>query len=271
MTDWRRTHLWGHLTRTEIAEARDAGALPVLPLGAIEQHSGHLPVDTDASSAFGVSLRAAERCAKAHILVLPVQSFGFSMHHKTWAGTLTLSANTLIALIEDIGESLDRTGFKRMLVVNGHGGNEGALLSACNSLICRGIGMGYVNYFNPGRPAWLQHLRGQHRDLGHACAYETSIQMALKADQRSLIAERSAHLEPRLAPTFSAGGDDLAELRQGGLVWSWLYNPGDVGYYGDPAAARDGNPDDVLDATVGALAGFFDEFSDAPLMVGPRP
>jgi creatinine amidohydrolase len=191
------------------------------------------------------------------------------MHHKTWPGTLTLSAKTLIALIEDIADSLDRTGFKRMLVVNGHGGNEGALLSACNSLICRGIGMGYVNYFNPGRLAWLNLLPGQHRDLGHACAYETSMQMALKPDQRSIIAERSAHLEPRLAPSFSGGGD-LAELRHTGLIWSWLYNPGDRGYYGDPAAAREGNPDDVLNATVGALATFFDNFSDAPLIVGPR-
>src|SRR5665213_1269910 len=67
MTDeWRRTNEWGTLTRAEIAAARDAGALPVLTVGAVEQHSDHLPVDTDCLSAFQITMRAAARCASPH-------------------------------------------------------------------------------------------------------------------------------------------------------------------------------------------------------------
>src|SRR5882672_9314457 len=62
MTDaWRRTHEWGTLTRAEIGAARDAGALPVLTVGAVEQHADHLPVDTDSLSAYQIALRAAAR------------------------------------------------------------------------------------------------------------------------------------------------------------------------------------------------------------------
>lgn len=263
-----RSHFWGELTRAEIAAARDAGAIPVLPIGSIEQHSDHLPVDTDSSSALGVTIRAAEQCNEAQVLVLPVQSFGFSAHHRTWPGTISLSAATLMALIQDVAESLHNTGFRRMLVVNGHGGNEGPLLSACNTEICRGVGLGVVHYFNPGREEWLPKLPGAHRGVGHACAFETSLQMALRPNDRERVRSRIAGLEPRLEPPFSGGGD-LATLRDRGLRWAWLFGPGDVGYYGDPAAALDGDPEVILQLTVDALARFFDEYSSAKLRVGP--
>src|ERR1700683_458398 len=59
--DWQATHDWGALTRAQVAAARDAGALPVLTVGAVEQHSDHLPVDTDTVSAYRMALAAAER------------------------------------------------------------------------------------------------------------------------------------------------------------------------------------------------------------------
>jgi creatinine amidohydrolase len=267
MKDWCRSLLWGELTRAEILKARDDGAIPVLPIGAVEQHSDHLPVDTDASSAFGVALRAAERTSRAKMLVLPLQNYGFSPHHKTWPGTITLSSSTLTSLIHDLAESLHMTGFRRMLVTNGHGGNEGPLLSACNAAICDGIGIGYVNYFNPGRAQWLPSLPGSHRDVGHGCAFETSIQMALHPHDRERITACVQGLEPRLDPPFSRSGS-LEDLRRQGLNWAWLFPPGDFGYYGDPAAAVRGNPDLILDLTVTALANFFDDFADANLVVG---
>ena len=94
--DWQGTHDWGALTRAEIAAARDAGALPVLTAGSVEQHSDHLPVDTDTLLAYRVALAAAERCPAPHVLVLPPPSFGFSPHHRAWAGTITLSLDTFV-------------------------------------------------------------------------------------------------------------------------------------------------------------------------------
>src|SRR3984957_18633696 len=118
--EWQRTHEWGRLTRAEIAAARDAGALPVLTVGAVEQHSDHLPVDTDTLSAHRVALLAAERCASPHVLVLPPPSFGFSPHHRAWAGTITLSLETFVGIITDAAEIFYSTCFKRLMNVNGH-------------------------------------------------------------------------------------------------------------------------------------------------------
>src|SRR6202167_2819448 len=158
--EWRRTNEWGTLTRAEIAAARDAGAMPVLTVGAVEQHSDHLPVDTDSLSAYQLALLAAERCASPHVLVLPPPSFGFSPHHRGWAGTITLSLSTFVGMVTDVAESLHRTGFKRLLIVNGHGGNQGPLTSACTDLASRGIEIGHVLYLSPGQKQWLEILPG---------------------------------------------------------------------------------------------------------------
>ena len=266
--DWRRTHDWGALTRAEIAAARDAGALPVLTVGSVEQHSDHLPVDTDTLSAYRITLAAAERCAAPHVLVLPPPSFGFSPHHRAWAGTITLSLETFIGLVTDVAESLHRTGFKRLLIVNGHGGNQGPLMSTCTALASRGLEVGYVNYMSPGQKQWLEVLPGALRGVGHACAYETALQLALRpADAADRIAARIGSLPPRLQPSYVAGNaPDL--LRPAGAFWASIFAAGDVGYVGDPAVATKAAGEALVEATVPALAQFFADFAGAQLRVG---
>lgn len=266
--EWRRTHEWGSLTRVEIATARDGGALPVLPVGSVEQHGDHLPVDTDSFSAYRVALAAARRCADPHILVLPSQPFGFSPHHRAYAGTVSLSLTTFVAVVTDIAESLHRTGFRRALIVNGHGGNQGPLVAACNALISRGLGVGFVNYFSPGRKQWLKALPGELRGVGHACAYETSLQLALRAPaEAERIAARIRDIPPRLTPPYIAG-EAPDPLRPAGAVWAAIFPAGDPGYYGDPGAASEGIGATLLEATIAALARFYTAFAAAPLRVG---
>lgn len=264
--DWRRTHDWGALTRAEIAAARDAGALPVLTVGSVEQHSDHLPVDTDTLSAYRITMAAAERCESPHVLVLPAPSFGFSPHHRAWAGTITLSLDTFIGLVTDVADSLHNTGFKRLLVVNGHGGNQGPLTSACTALASRGLEVGYVNYFAPGQKQWLEVLPGAMRGVGHACCFETALQLALRPDAAERIAARARTLPPRLEPPYYAGnGSD--PLRAAGAFWGAIFAAGDVGYVGDPAAATKEAGDAMIEATVTALAQFFTDFASAQLRV----
>lgn len=264
---WRRTHDWGALTRAEIAAARDAGALPVLTVGSVEQHSNHLPVDTDTLSAYRVSLLAAERCATPHVLVLPPPSFGFSPHHMAWAGTVTLSLQTFIGLVTDVADSLHRTGFRRLLIVNGHGGNRGPLTSACNALASRGIEAGYLEYFAPGQAQWLPKLPGALRGVGHACAYETALQLALRPQEADRIAGRLAGLQPRTTPSYSEDAR-IGVLRDGGLQWAAIFAAGDIGYVGDPAAATVEVGKAILEDTVAALARFFADYAAADLRVG---
>ncbi|HUA78666.1 MAG TPA: creatininase family protein, partial [Acetobacteraceae bacterium] len=261
--DWRRTHEWGALTRAEIAAARDHGALPVLPVGSVEQHADHLPVDTDSVSAHRVALAAAAACADPHVLVLPPPGFGFSPHHRAFAGTVTLSLETFVGLVTDVAESLHRTGFRRLLVVNGHGGNHGPLTAACTALVSRGLGVGFVNYFSPGEKQWLEALPGAQRGVGHACAYETALQLALRTPAESeRIAARIRGLPPRLTPSYLSG-QAPDPLKPAGASWAAIFPAGDVGYVGDPAAATPEAGAALLEATVAALARFYADFAAA--------
>jgi creatinine amidohydrolase len=265
---WRRTNEWGTLTRAEIAAARDAGALPVLTVGAVEQHADHLPVDTDCVSAYQISLRAASRCASPHVLVLPSPSFGFSPHHRAWPGTITLSLETFNGLVIDVVESLHRTGFKRMLIVNGHGGNQGPLTSVCTTLASRGIEVGYVNYMAPGQKQWLELLPGVTRGVAHACAYETSLQLALRPAEAERIAAKIVNLPPRTGPSYAAGGNAPDPLRAGGAYFAPIFAAGDVGYVGDPAVSTVAAGEAMIEATVDALAAFFADFAQVRLRAG---
>ena len=267
MEDWRRTHDWGALTRDEIRQARDAGALAVLTVGSCEQHGDHLPVNTDTVSAYRVAMMAAERCEGAHVLVLPPPSFGFSPHHKAWPGTVTLSLATFLALVTDVAESVLRTGFDRLLVVNGHGGNQGPLVSICTDLVSRGLRVAAVTYFSPSQAAWTGDVPGEKKTVGHACAYETSMQLALRPEERQRIAGRIDGLKPRLAPGYVAEGD-ANPFVDSGATYAALFPAGDPGYYGDPAASTVEAGEVLLEKTVAGLATFYTKFAGARLKVG---
>lgn len=235
---WRRTHEWGALTRDEIVQARDAGALAVLPCGSVEQHGDHLPLDVDLVSVWRVALLAAERCRAVHALVLPALPYGVAPEHAAWPGTITLSTATFQAVLREVVESVRRSGFRRVLVVNGHGGNQAALAD----LGADGLRVTVVNYWSPGQAEWTTVLPGGKPTMGHACAYETAMQLALRPDERERIRTRIAGLPPRLtAPP--------------GMV----FGPGDPGYYGDPAAAADAPAAPILERTVAALARYYAE------------
>ena len=266
---WQRTHDWGALTRAELAQARDGGAFPILTLGSCEQHADHLPLDTDTVSAYRVTRAAAERCTAAHALVLPPPSFGFSPHHQAWPGTVTLRLSTFLALVSDVADSTHRAGFDRLLIVNGHGGNNGPLAAACTELVSRGLRVASVQYFSPGQAEWLPLLPGQKRGVGHACAYETAMQLALRPDDRQRIEGRIDSLPPRMTPPYAEDGANPFENM--GVSYAALFPAGDPGYSGDPAAATLAAGEAMLEATVAGLARFLAVFGTARLKVGATP
>jgi len=104
------------------ADVRDrAPAVAVLPVGSLEQHGPHLPLTTDTLIACAV----AERIARAHgFWLLPPVTVSCSHEHSAWPGTVSVSAGTLIAVVQDIATSLRESGVARLVLVNGHGGNH---------------------------------------------------------------------------------------------------------------------------------------------------
>jgi len=157
-------------TSTEEAD-RDA-AVAVLPVGSFEQHGAHLPLATDAI----VTCAIAEGVATSHnLFLLPPITLSCSHEHSAFAGTVTISASTLCQVIRDLEASLEHQGIRKLVLINGHGGNYvlGNVVQEAN------VGERRMALF-PHRDDW-EHARrraslvtGNHEDM-HGGELEVSI------------------------------------------------------------------------------------------------
>jgi creatinine amidohydrolase/Fe(II)-dependent formamide hydrolase-like protein len=119
--------IWGHLTWPHIDRYLKAVDIALLPVGAIEQHGPHLPLDTDTFDADYLARKVAEACTRPQPLVLSAVAYGVSYHHSDFKGTLSIRNETLSSLIYDIGMSTAANGVRKLVIINGHGGNAPAL------------------------------------------------------------------------------------------------------------------------------------------------
>jgi creatinine amidohydrolase len=123
-----RSRYLAYLTSPEIEALPKQQAVIVLSIASVEQHGPHLPVITDSLLGQTVLARALERLdAGVQAWVVPPLCYGKSNEHRPYAGTLTLSAQTLAAVVRDIALSLARAGFRRLVLLNSHGGNPPVL------------------------------------------------------------------------------------------------------------------------------------------------
>ncbi|WP_375385769.1 creatininase family protein [uncultured Microbacterium sp.] len=131
MDDSNRFHherYLGALSTTAIQRIDKRTAVLVQPIGAFEQHGPHLPVITDALTAERITALAMRRLSITdNAWQLPTLAYGKSNEHLGRAGTVSMSASTLIAVCMDLGRSLAASGFTKLLFVNGHGGQPGLL------------------------------------------------------------------------------------------------------------------------------------------------
>lgn len=122
--------LLANMTQPQAEEALARGTA-VLVTGSIEQHGGHLPLGTDAFAALTIALRVGQRLEAP---VLPLSPVGVAPYHLPWAGSLSLSAETLGALMLDVCRGLSTAGVDRVLVVNWHEGNTSAIRIAADRI-----------------------------------------------------------------------------------------------------------------------------------------
>lgn len=264
---------WAHLTRREIARLAEAGAVVLVPTGAIEQHADHLSVDTDTRLAGTIARLAAARITSVPVTVAPPVAFGFSPHHSAWPGTISLRLETYLALLRDIARSILDAGFPRMLFVNGHGGNDAPLRSLVADMVTGGYAVGMVNYFSPSAADWVPMLKGKLPRAGHACEQETALMLALPdtaAAERDRILSAAGGLAPRCVQPWMAPGASDDPVTAAGASWPPIFQDDDCGYYGDPAAADLENGRRILDVTVARLAAFVEAFATAGLRLGAR-
>ncbi len=133
-TEAIQNFVWGELTWPDAQQRLGEMDVALLPVGAIEQHGPHLPLDTDFFDAGYLARRVAEACGEPKPLVLPAVPYGVSYHHEDFAGTVSISNDTLARLVYDIGISASRNGIKKLVIINGHGGNSPALNHAAQMI-----------------------------------------------------------------------------------------------------------------------------------------
>ncbi len=177
--------LYAERTSPEIA--RQAPKLiAVLPLAAIEQHGRHLPVVTDTAIADELA-RRVERALPDKIALLPTLWCGSSHHHKAFPGTLSLSSSTYVHVLVDLIESLIEGGFKRIFLLNCHGGNQTPFAEALYRINLKYHGasepwIAAASYWNLASHELAAQTFMSTPNLSHACEYETSLMMALRMD-----------------------------------------------------------------------------------------
>jgi creatinine amidohydrolase/Fe(II)-dependent formamide hydrolase-like protein len=123
----RGGYLWSELSWPEVEARLKEMDVAILPVGSIEQHGPHLPLDTDSFDADYLAKRIAEACSDPKPLVLPLIPYGVSYEHSEFKGTVSINNDALAMLVYEIGMSCARNGVNKLVIVNGHGGNVPAL------------------------------------------------------------------------------------------------------------------------------------------------
>jgi creatinine amidohydrolase len=155
----------------------------VIPVAAVEQHGHHLPVVTDSLLLGEIVKRVSSRMAD-HVLFAPLQWLGNSHHHLDFPGTLSASPRVYLDLVGDLVENFLTHGFRRIVVVNGHGGNDVPAKQALFEVRQRhrhrdDLLLLMTTYWGLGTRPWDHDASIVQREMGHACEWETS--MVLRA------------------------------------------------------------------------------------------
>lgn len=230
----------------------------VVPTAAFEQHGHHLPLDTDTRL---VSFVAEESCKLAKergipVAVLPTVWTGFSPHHMNFAGSITLSMNTFNTVIKEICESLWHHGFRKILLLNGHGGNGPLLKSLVADLHfssgVRVAAASYWDYVIPFIKEWRETPPG---GIFHACEMETSLVLHLSEE---LVKQEQV----KKAPWFPKSKYLTGDLTVGGTV-STSFDFAEIteeGVAGDAKSATKEKGEELFNVITNSVAEFIEEF-----------
>ena len=155
----------------------------VFPIAAVEQHGHHLPLYTDSLLLGEIVRRITDRFAD-RVLFAPLLWLGNSDHHLDFSGTLSASSRTYLDLLANVADNLISHGFRRIVFLNGHGGNETPGKQAIFELRQRyrrqtDLLLLLATYWNLGIKPWRVDPSIQQREMGHACEWETSMVLRL--------------------------------------------------------------------------------------------
>lgn len=225
------------------AAARQPGSTVVLPIGALEQHGPHLPVGTDSCFADSVlDLVLKQLPEELPLWRLPLQSYGFSPEHTGFPGTVSLSAELLLGLLEAVGEAVAAAGFERLVLFNGHGGQIALVQVAARQIRHRWPRLAVLPWFLwSGPPQLLELIPEPERSQGlHGGRAETSLMLALQPGLVGPLPSAAMPLEPPAGLSL-----------EGAVPCAWISRELSAnGVVGDPSGANPGEGDQLLERLV---------------------
>src|SRR5215475_7163946 len=254
------------LTWPEINDAVDLGKVCILPCGAVEQHGHHLPLDVDLVCPGGIA-RGAGQALPEKILVLPTICYGYTGHVMDFPGTINSNYTTFMEHVLDVTRSLAYHGFKKIILLNGHGSNMPNL-----DLVSRRTNLetdaeclviAWWNLLTVDKsflPRWRQSKFPG--GCAHACELETSLYMYLDGD--------NVRTDQIKNGTISFNEEDSpfcwVDLFAAGpaTVISWTSSYTDTGVLGEPELATAEKGRQAYEEAVRQLVRFITYFKDRP-------
>lgn len=249
---------YGEMTWPEVKAAAARPCAAIVPIATLEDHGLHLPVDTDLLLCSSVCELAASRAADRTVLVPPI-NHGYSPHHMDFPGAITIDWHTLIDYGLDVCKSLAHHGFKKILIVNGHGSNSPFvdIIARLCTVQTDALAAAVSYWAAPGVREVADSLRESDRvgGMNHACEFETSLYLALRpdlVDMSQAVRELSHRPSKNYWTDLIAGDGPLAMMEH----WSQL---SESGVMGDPTKATAEKGRQLLEAAAIGIVELVDE------------
>ena len=247
-------------TWPQIEEHIKRNAVVLLPVGQVEEHGRHLPLDTDAVIATEVAARVASALeGEIPVLVMPTVWSGYSSKEMTkWPGVIRLRTRTFIDMIHDILASLIEMGFKRIVVINTHGHHPPLIQTAVREIGDEyGVHVASAELGPMARDAVQAHRKSAPGGAIHGGEFETSLMLhfgkSVNMDEATDVDVMRYHSKFIAGDSFSGGTR---------VFWStWGLQQSETGIYGDPTLADAETGRKMLEGIVANYVAFLREFS----------
>jgi creatinine amidohydrolase len=247
---------YNRLTWPEINEAIAMQKVVILPTGSTEQHGRHLPLDTDVFLCESVCLEVGRR-APDRVLVLPPISYGLNLHHIDFPGTIHIEPEIFIAFCLNITKSVAYHGFKKILIVNGHGSNSPLVdLVARKTVLATDSLCFAVNYWSLAMKAF--NGVKETEVMAHADEFETSLYLYVGRDRVRM--DMAAPDNDRVGNYVSSDSTNIVRFNDFWGRWTSL------GVHGDPTKATPEKGKVIFEAAVSGLIDVTDEIRVWPIV-----
>lgn len=255
--DAKTEYRYNRLTWEEMNEAIAMQKVVLLPTGSTEQHGPHLPLDVDVFLSETVCLEVGKR-APEKVLVLPPISYGLNLHHIDFPGTIHIEPETFIAFCLNITKSVAYHGFKKIILVNGHGSNTPLIdLVARKTVLATDSLCAAVNYLALAVKEFKEVRETEI--MAHADEIETSLYLHLAPERVRM--ERAVADNDVVGSYMSSDSTSKYPVRFNDFWGRWTQK----GVHGDPRPATAEKGKVVFEAAVSKLLGIVDEWQEWPI------